>query len=90
MNCPKCHGHGVYDRIDAKVMRGLLVMSAPVEVLCDEPDCKEEGADCGHESPSHLTWERENHTMCERCFAYWLETPHGRAYEQWFVERGER
>lgn len=40
MICPRCHGNGVYDRIDAKVMRGVLLMDAPVEVPCDEPDCK--------------------------------------------------
>ena len=37
--CPRCHGNGRYDKIDAKVVKDLLVMEAPVEVPCDEPGC---------------------------------------------------
>ena len=40
MVCPRCHGNGVYDRIAAEIVEGLLVMDAPVEVLCDEPGCE--------------------------------------------------
>lgn len=38
--CPRCHGYGSYDKASAKVVSGLLVIDAPTEVPCDEPDCK--------------------------------------------------
>jgi len=43
--------------------------------------------DChGWETPTYLAWEREGKVYCEVGFAERLKTPHGKAYEAWFVQ----
>ena len=48
--------------------------------------------DCGHwvegePGRGYAAWERQGRTMCEACFAAWVRTPAGKAYERWFVDR---